>query len=146
MVSIIKKMKNTEDGVAAVEFAIVLPILLLLLFGIIEFSVIFYNKAMITNASREGARAGIVYDWDEDSSGLTHQEIETVVMNYLGDNLINFGGESNAEVTTSGIGGSAGDPLEVNVTYRYDYLILPGFVESLAGGLNLSARTVMRIE
>jgi Flp pilus assembly protein TadG len=33
----------------------------MLLFGIIEFGIILYDKAMITNASREGARAGIVY-------------------------------------------------------------------------------------
>jgi Flp pilus assembly protein TadG len=47
-------------GASAVEFAIILPILILLVFGIIEFSLALYDKAMITNASREGARAGIV--------------------------------------------------------------------------------------
>ena len=49
---------KSQSGASAVEFAIVLPILVLLVFGIIEFSVAFYDKAMITNASREGARAG----------------------------------------------------------------------------------------
>ena len=47
---------NNQNGAALVEFAIVLPLLLILIFGIIEFGVMFYDKAMITNATREGAR------------------------------------------------------------------------------------------
>ena len=43
------------------EFAIIAPLLFIILFGIIEFGILIYNKAMITNASREGARAGIVF-------------------------------------------------------------------------------------
>lgn len=42
------------------EFALVLPVLLLILFGIIEFGLVMFDQAVITNASREGARAGIV--------------------------------------------------------------------------------------
>ena len=54
-------MKFTNrNGTAIVEFAIVLPVLLLILMGIIEFSFVLYDKAVLTNASREGARAGIV--------------------------------------------------------------------------------------
>ena len=47
---------TNQDGVAAVEFAIILPFLVILIFGMIEFSLVLYNKAMITNASRVGAR------------------------------------------------------------------------------------------
>ncbi len=55
------KRKPKQNGAATVELAILLgTILLPLLFGIIEFSFLLYDKAMITNASREGARAGIV--------------------------------------------------------------------------------------
>jgi len=53
--------KRSQKGAAVVEFALILPILLLLLFGIIEFSFYMYDKAMLTNACREGARAGIVF-------------------------------------------------------------------------------------
>lgn len=44
---------SSQKGASAVEFALVLPLLMLILFGIIEFSLLMYNKAMITNASRE---------------------------------------------------------------------------------------------
>ena len=53
---------NNQNGAALVEFAIVLPLLLMLIFGMIEFSVMLYDKAMLTNATREGARLGILYN------------------------------------------------------------------------------------
>lgn len=146
MVSIIKKMKNTEDGVAAVEFALVLPILLILLFGIIEFSIIFYNKAMITNASREGARAGIVYN-GQLSKQQKEQEITTVVNEYLGNNLINFDEESSPPIIDiDGAGGDPGTTLTVKVIYDYNYLILPNFVKKLDWMQELYAVTRMRNE
>ena len=51
-----KKSIRSDSGAAAIEFAIVAPLLFVLLFGIIEFGAILYNKSVITNASREGAR------------------------------------------------------------------------------------------
>ena len=48
--------RNREDGAAAVEMAIVLPILFLLVFGIIEFGFIFNRWISVTHASREGVR------------------------------------------------------------------------------------------
>jgi Flp pilus assembly protein TadG len=48
-----------ERAAAAVEFALVLPILLLLLGGIIDYGRFFFTQLQLTNAAREGARAGI---------------------------------------------------------------------------------------
>ena len=59
-----RMITKNQKGAAIVEFAIVLPLILMFLFGILEFGLLMYNKAMITNASREGARLGIVYDFD----------------------------------------------------------------------------------
>ena len=42
------------------EFALIVPLLLLLLFGIIEFGVVLYSYTTIASAAREGARAGVV--------------------------------------------------------------------------------------
>jgi Flp pilus assembly protein TadG len=55
------KQFNRQKGVAAVEFAIVAPLLFLLIFGIISYGIMLYNQALITNATRTGARAGIVF-------------------------------------------------------------------------------------
>lgn len=49
-----------ENGQSMVELAVTLPLLLLLVFGIIDFGWLFYNKMGVENASREGARYAIV--------------------------------------------------------------------------------------
>ncbi len=142
-----------QNGAVSVEFAIILPVLLLLTFGIIEFSVALYDKAMITNASREGARAGIVYTFDpNNSSGPNHPldaQITQVVQAYCQNKLLTFnpsGGNVTVNVSRTGTGDDAGDSLTVTVGYNYDFLLLPSFVAALAGGINLHATTIMRLE
>ncbi|MCY1443073.1 TadE-like protein [compost metagenome] len=56
----VRSMRKKQQGLAAIELSLVLPVLFLILFLIMEFSIALYNKAIITNASREAARAGIV--------------------------------------------------------------------------------------
>ena len=142
-----RAIMNIKDqrGAAAVEFAIVLPVLILILFGIIEFSVAFYDKAMITNASREGARAGIVLR----APPLTDVEITDIIDNYLSGSLISFSGASVRDITitpqdTSTL--TTGDPLTVTVSYPYNFYLLPGFIAGLADGLTLNATTIMNME
>jgi Flp pilus assembly pilin Flp len=57
--------QRREDGAAAVEFALLLPLLVLLLFGIIEFGFAFSTRIQATNAAREAARLAVVGvdDW-----------------------------------------------------------------------------------
>lgn len=56
-----------ERGVAAVEFAILLPVLVMLLFGFIQFGIAFNSKIQATNGAREGARLAVVGidNWDD---------------------------------------------------------------------------------
>lgn len=142
---------NLEDqkGTSAVEFALVLPILAILVFGIIEFSLALYDKAMITNASREGARAGIVYRTDPGSGDylpLSDAEIANIVNQYLRNYLITFGGSTNATTAVIRNGSGVGSDLKVSVGYTYAFLVLPNLITNLTGGINLSADTVMRME
>jgi Flp pilus assembly protein TadG len=52
---------ESEAGTVAVEFIILFPLFLLLVAGIVEFGHLWYVDHVITNAAREGARAGVVY-------------------------------------------------------------------------------------
>jgi Flp pilus assembly protein TadG len=142
---------NEQKGVAIVEFALVVPLLLMLIFGMIEFSLLFYNKAMLTNACREGARQGIVFraDVNGDRDPVTDAEIRNVVLAYCQDYMVNFGPASltAGDITVNRPSGAApGQPLEVAATYHYDFMVMPGFIAALAGGLDIPARTIMRIE
>jgi Flp pilus assembly protein TadG len=146
-----KKKSETlnQSGASAIEFALILPVLLLFLFGIIEFSVLFYNKAIITNASREGARYGITYLDNSTTTG-SHPEEDLIIAkvnNYVnnGSLLISFGNTPTVRTEVDGENGAAGSDLTVTVEYDYDFLILPEFADSLAN-LTLAAQTVMRLE
>ncbi len=128
-----------QRGASAIEFAVILPVLVLLLFGIIEFGLLLYNQQVITNASREGARAGIVAR----APRLSDEEISATVATYCGGRLITFGSpnEPTCQVTRSGV--VFGSDLAVDVTYDYGFLVLSnlGF-----GSKTLRARTVMKLE
>ena len=136
------KTKN-QRGVAAVEFALILIPLVLLVFGTIEFSTMLYDKAVITNASREGARAGIVYSYP---NRIADGEIVNVVNAYCSDHMISLGGNSTVSTTITRSGNGSGDDLTVTVSYVYQFLILPSFIASLGGNINLEGETVMRLE
>ena len=135
-----------QRGATAVEFAIVFPLLILLMFGIIEFSIILYDKAMITNASREGARAGIV----SQSPRVDIPTIQGVVDNYCRLYLISFRSGAVPVTTVERTGLTFGSELRVTVTYTYSFLALPEFmkifVRDTLGPLDLRAVTVMRME
>lgn len=146
-----KKRRLGEQGVTAVEFALIAPFLFMLIFGVIEFGIVLYDKAMITNASREGARAGVVFV-DNDLGGGTNYRLPTsdiisVVNNYLQSHLISLGDSSAAPaVTVTERAEPFGDALVVRVDYQYDFLVLPNFATSLVGELNLAGETIMKKE
>lgn len=56
MISRIKKNAQKEVGATAVEFALILPLLVLLVFGLIDFGRLFFTQISLTSASREAAR------------------------------------------------------------------------------------------
>ena len=163
-------IKN-QTGAAIVEFAIVLPLVIMLLAGITEFGLLMYNKAMITNASREGARFGSTYAYNDGGTpGVTsddtfhppNSEIQQTVVNYLQNFLITWGSDTilandtDIPIMRNGILAdidtidSSGDELTVIVNYQYDFLIFPNFAEFFGGPFekwtNLQAVTLMRME
>jgi len=144
----VKAQITNQRGTSAVEFAIILPLLVVFVFGIIEFGLVFYNKAMVTNASREAARSGIVYR----DPPVTVAEIQSVVDNYCGGLLVSFGSSPGAVTTVpSGECANHGNELVVNVVYQYDFLLIPDFLTTffsggLPGSIDVSAVTRMRCE
>jgi Flp pilus assembly protein TadG len=139
-------LKNNK-GAAAVEFAIVLPLLILILFGIIEFSVAFFDKAVITNASREGARVGMLFKSGTRNAASEDPIINSTIDNYIASNLISFGSTPvTASTTISRTGFSVGDTLTVTVSYPYSYLVIPGFITAITNPVNITATTIMRME
>lgn len=60
MIARLRPKRGRDDGAAAVELALVLPILLLVVFGIISFGIIFAQQLAVNNGVRQGVRSAVV--------------------------------------------------------------------------------------
>ena len=70
---------SSERGQAIIEMALCLPLLLIVIFGIIDFGFMFQRYEVVTNAAREGARIAVL----EDSAGYTNDQAEQRAIDYL---------------------------------------------------------------
>jgi len=128
--------RRYRRAAAAVEFAVVAPVFLLLVFGMIEYGRMVMVYQVITNASREGARAAVL-------DGATTNSVTTAVNDYL-----TTGAVSGATVTVSPnppSGAQNGDPVTVTVSIPFSqvsWLPSPMYL----GSRTLSSATVMRRE
>lgn len=87
-----RRSRKCESGAAAVEFALVVPLLLLLLFGIIGFGMIFAQNLALGNAARQAARFGAV-------EGKTCAQIKQMAV----DEAISVGMNGPSEISTSNV-------------------------------------------
>jgi Flp pilus assembly protein TadG len=129
---------NRVRGAVAVDFALVLPILLAIFLGIFEFGLALYDKAVITNASREAARMGVVLR----NPKRTTTEIQLAALNHCQAHLL--GGSATPVVTVAGAGGGFGTELSVEVSFDYDGFFLGKLVAAgFSTPLVLASTTVM---
>jgi Flp pilus assembly protein TadG len=140
----LKKLERGQDGAVAVEFALVLTLLLLIVGGIVDFGHYFYLRQVATNASREGARYGAAYD----NPKVTQAQIINYIQNKYGPSL-GYSSGTGPEVTAPGAGGAPGTPLTVTVRGDKQWFLLEGLISSIAASEALhhpSGVTVMKNE
>ena len=77
---ILKKCCRSEDGAAATEFALAVPLILLLFYGMAQFGIILFANAGIRHAVDAGARASTVYIG---AAPMTDQQIRDIVTDSL---------------------------------------------------------------
>jgi Flp pilus assembly protein TadG len=135
-------------GAAAVEMAIVVSVLLLIVAGIIDLGHAFYLQQVVTNASREGARYGIVYRVDDAHNPLpprSQPEVEAYLDEKFNLNTLLPSREVkvNPDPPTSL---SCGDSYAVTVDATKTWFILDNFIPTLGETKKLSHTTVMRCE
>ena len=109
-----------ERGQSMTEFAIVLPILVVLLFGIVQFGILFNNYVTLTDAARAGARAAAVSRQASDPIGTADAAVRASASDLnqtsLGVNV------SSAWTPTA--------PVTVTATYPYSVSLLGWIVSS----------------
>jgi hypothetical protein len=128
--------RKKRRGAAVVEMAIVTPLFLFLVFGMIEFGRMVMVQQVLVNATREGARHAVL-------DGSSRTEVNQVVNQYLTASAIN-----NARVDVfpaDPAQAAAGEPVRVTISVRFSevsWLPVPMFL----GERDLVATSVMRRE
>lgn len=120
-------------GQAAVEFALVLPFLLIMLVGIIEFGRAWNEHQVITDAAREAARKGAI--WDE---SVTEQDIRDVAESALARAGIDPG---TATIALDNWDGDAGEKLTVSIDLPYQFTFFGPLVKWSTGQSNIVLKT-----
>jgi Flp pilus assembly protein TadG len=133
--------RQYRRGVAAVEFAIVAPVFILMILGMIEIGRAVMVQQIITNASREGARVAVL-------PGSTAGEVTTRVQNILNASTIN--GATVQILNEAGLpmdpeNAGFGDVIDVTVSVPFNQVSWLPASRYLAGK-NLTASTIMRGE
>lgn len=133
-----------DRGQSLVEFALVLPLLLLLLFGIVEFALAWRSSQVITNAAREGARAAVIGTSSE-------ADVQAVV-----DSRLEAGGLDPASATVRLVlcsgSGCLGDPDTVGIEYPHHFIVFGPLLRLFEGDgqfsddITLRSTSVMRNE
>jgi Flp pilus assembly protein TadG len=123
---------TAEDGQALVELALVLPLLVAILFGVIQFGIAFNNYVTLTDAVRAGARSASVSRFAPSPGAKAEDAVREAAVNL-------DQGKLSVTVTSSW---SRGEDVRVVGTYPYE-LNLIGFV--VASG-SLKSETTERVE
>jgi len=132
-------------GAELIEFALVLPVMLLILAGILDMGFLFNNYAVVTNAAREGARMAAVPGWAE-------ADVKARVNKYIAGAGLQLAGVTTSvqPVAIDVGGGRSVNGVKVVVSYPYTYLILGPVATMIQRGsisnITVQAAATMRAE
>ena len=132
----IKRRTNREQGQALVEFTVILPVLLLVLYGIFQFGVAFNDYIQVTSAAREAARKAAV------SRSLGAAAATTAAVSAAKATAPDLHLSDSQITVTPSNNWQQGSDVTVTVKYPYNIDILGRIV----GAGNLTSSTTMRIE
>lgn len=129
MLRITRPRRRDDEGAAAVEFALVLPILLLIIFAIIDFGRMFNAQLVVNDAARETARAAAVLN-DTDQAEARGRAAASGI------------GTVTATVTTPCSGDPTADAT-AEVTYQFTFATPLSFMIGANGTKTLKSTSVM---
>lgn len=77
------KFPSESRGQGMVEFALVIPIVIAMIFGILELGWLLYNNHTVSNATREGARYAMVNSGERSAETASKASVQNVVNEYV---------------------------------------------------------------
>lgn len=134
--------RRRQRGVAALEFALLAPVLFVILVGVFEFGTAFWQRQMLASALREGARVGVVATNPRKNDA----EIKSTINAFLSSS--GFSTQPTVTVVPLEEDRKPGTFLRVSAVWPASFVVLSKF--PLAGGLkpsiDLTATVSMRME
>jgi Flp pilus assembly protein TadG len=133
------KIRHCDKGQSLVEFAILLPVLVILLCGILDFGWIFGNKLLVTYSCREGARYGAVNASSSSFSSTVTSEVMKCLPSYAQDGVT-----VNAYLTN----GSNPRQGDVVVDVEYKFILLTPLASTILGSQDYTTKAscIMKAE
>ena len=120
------RRQKSGRGQSLVEFALILPVFLMLLAGIIDFGFMFYSRITVINAAREGARDAVTaIDNPSSIPGLVNSSVSSAATGLVAADLSNTATcvglqQANCDFSAGGRPDPLpGDAVSVTVTYTY---------------------------
>jgi Flp pilus assembly protein TadG len=135
------RLRRARGGMAMVEMVIILPLLLMLVFALVEFGVMFARWQTLSNAAREGAREAVLFQ-ESCNASTVEADVRDRVKNYAAPLGITL---EDADIAVSGQCRTAPSST-VLVSFTHTFSVLPNFAESLSPTIDLSRSSVMRNE
>ena len=141
----LRLLRRDQRGTALVEFALIAPLLFLLLFGIIDFgrALDYYNQ--LTQLAGQGARAAAVNRNPDGTALNTANKFsiqQQLASKYTGQPELRKG----IVVCITHVPSGPGDYVTVRTSYKFNFLPLVGAAAGALGGLNLSSTQTERAE
>lgn len=129
-----KGLLKSKKGQSVIETALVLPIVILILTGIIDFGIMFSNYILITSISREAARAAALGFTDSDVKLVAQDMAQMLDKDRMHMKI--YPAEAYREKGS-----------EVSVTVEYKNVMFTPIVSSVVGSpVKLTSKTIMRVE
>jgi Flp pilus assembly protein TadG len=143
MAKLIAALRDRDEGAELIEMAIVLPVLLLLFMGMVDFGFMFQRYVVLTNAAAEGARVATL-------PGYTNADVTARVAAYATNSgVVGPVNTATVAVTLPGGGGTTWPGSQVTVTHVYNYqyigpiaALFPGTAPN--GSVTITSRATMR--
>lgn len=133
------RLRRDSRGQAIVELALILPVFLLMVLGMIDLARAWNAKQVITDAAREAARRGVVDDPD-----VSVAYVEGVARSAIANAGFN---PDLASFYHEGINGNKNTELLFEITYPYEFQFMTLFMNLFGGNtIQLETRIVMRNE
>ena len=133
-----KRLKFTRRGQAVVEFALVLPLILIMVISVFEFARAWNIQQVLTDAAREGARVAVVGAGNEEAEGPLKAKVTTKLNNALSVAGID---PSDASYTMPGVGSGHDQPATIQIALPYRFVFLGPLMEWTVGESSLTLRT-----